>query len=76
MQRKREIFRLFYLFVGITASSQPRADATFNSVSSWGMAFLLSKRAITDCVKLDALASSFCVIPLLCLCSISLLITR
>ncbi len=33
---------------------------------------MLSKRAITDCVKLDALASSFCVIPLLRLCSIRL----
>ena len=66
----------FYLLAGTTAISQPRAEATFNNVSSWGVAFLLSKRAITDCVKLDALASSFCVIPLLCLCSIRLSIIR
>ena len=62
---------ILYLVAGTTAISQPRAEATFTSVSSWGVAFLLSKRAITDCVKLDALANSFCVIPLLCLCSIS-----
>ena len=60
-----------YLEVGTTVRSQPRAVATFKSVSSCGITFLLSNRAITDCVRQAALAKSFCVIPLLCRCLIS-----
>ena len=37
-----------YLLAGITAILQPSAETTFNSVSSCGMALLLSRRAITD----------------------------
>ena len=37
--------------------------ATFKRVSSWGVAFLLSSRAITDCVRQAACANSFCVMP-------------
>lgn len=52
-----------YLEAGTTARSQPRAAATFKRVSSWGVAFLLSSRAITDCVRQAACANSFCVMP-------------
>ena len=54
-----------YFVEGTSSSSQPRAVATFISVSSCGVDFLLSSRAITDCVRLEALAKSLCVIPLL-----------
>ena len=60
-----------YLLAGTHARSHPKADATFNNVSSWGVVFLLSKRAITDCVRQATCANSFCVIPRLCRCSIS-----
>ena len=59
------------LEMGMIGNSQPRAEATFKRVSSWGMTFLLSRRAITDCVRHADFARSFCVIPCLWCCSIS-----
>lgn len=48
---------------GTTSKSHPRAETTFKSVSSWGIALLLSNLAMTDCVRLAASAKSFWVIP-------------